>query len=57
MTTLATGVIFLGVWMESRDIGIALTVAIVTAFGMTAWWVWAKRWGRYRDREPWEDDE
>ncbi len=44
-------------WLVSDDLGIALVFGGVAAFAMTAWWIWAKRRGRYRDRQPWEGQE
>ena len=49
--------IFFGFWLVSDDLGIALVFAVVAVVGLTTWWIWAKRWGRYRDRQPWEDEE
>lgn len=33
----------------------AVPAAALTLVGCTAWSVWARRWGKFRDRDPWED--
>jgi hypothetical protein len=51
----AAALAFVWLLVASRQLDVAVVFAILTVLCGAIWAFWARRWGRFRDHDPWEE--
>jgi hypothetical protein len=52
---LAGVVVFAMVFVSARQLEVALPFGVLTVICGVIWSMWARRWGKFRNRNPWDE--